>query len=97
MENVTRTTQVSSSIGRACEHCNDLNASRSSDDISDSVNHYIQSHGYHLLHVGTQTSHDSDGKPWHSTIAVLGHPNPPPVKPPVEIRIEHVFVDPKPQ
>jgi hypothetical protein len=48
-----------------------------SDDLSDRINHFIEAHGYRLLHVGTETSHDSNGNPWHSTVAVLGHDDPP--------------------
>jgi hypothetical protein len=98
MEGVKRTTTISSNIGRSCEHCDEwvgIPMGAGSDDITDSINHYITAHGYRLLHVGTQTSHDRDGKLWHSTIAVLGHDNPPPLKPPVEIRIGHEIVTPK--
>lgn len=92
MDNVKRTTELASNISRGCEHCDKLVGG----DVSDGVNHFIEEHGYRLLHVGTETSHNMDGKLWHSTVAILGHDNPPALKPPVEIRIEHVIVDPKP-
>jgi hypothetical protein len=38
-----------------------------------------------LLHVGTETSRDMDGHLWHSTVAVLGHDNPPPLALPTEV------------
>jgi hypothetical protein len=41
-------------------------------DIPVMVNHYLQSHGLELMHVGQETSHADDGSPWHSTVAVLG-------------------------
>ena len=68
-EGVQHVVYVSTSIGTSCEHCNE---SVGHDRFPESVNHYINQHGYKLLHVGTETSYDSDGKPWHSTIAVLG-------------------------
>ena len=45
-------------------------------DIADSINHFIEIHGYHLLHVGTQTSHSREGGLSHATVAVLGRTNP---------------------
>ena len=82
MENVKRTTQVSSNISGACEHCGEsVGYSPRTLGISDSINHYIEAHGYRLLHVGTQTTHGSNEKPWHTTVAVLGHDNPPKVMP----------------
>jgi hypothetical protein len=38
------------------------------------VNHYLQEHGYKLLHVGQESSPDDEGKASHSTIAVLSRP-----------------------
>jgi hypothetical protein len=32
----------------------------------------LQQHGYELLHVGQKTVQDSNGKPWQTTVAVLG-------------------------
>ena len=100
MKDVKRTTTISSNIGRGCEHCDEwigapMQGGR--EDITDSINHYITAHGYRLLHVGTQTSHDMNGELWHSTVAVLGHDNPPPLKPPVEIRIGDAIVSGKPK
>ena len=83
MEKIKRTTQVSSNIGTSCDHCNErIGAFELSGDITPSINHYIEAHGYCLLHVGTQTSHDTNGQPWQSTVAILGHDNPSAVKPP---------------
>lgn len=40
--------------------------------IDESINHYVKAHNYRVLHVGTETSLDLEGKPWHDTVAVLG-------------------------
>jgi hypothetical protein len=85
IENVKRTTQISSNVGRGCEHCGYAIGSAGREDLSDGINHFIEVHGYRLLHVGTDTDHGRDGKVWHNTVAVLGHDNPPPIAPPVKI------------
>ena len=62
--------EVSTNIGRHCEHCTKM---MGLDNFTESVNHYIDEHGYKLLHVGTETGRNSDdGSPWHSTAAILG-------------------------
>ena len=43
-------------------------------DFEVKVNHYLQEHGYKLLHVGQETSNDMDGNPWQETVAILGKP-----------------------
>ena len=94
MENTKRTTTVSSNIGRGCEHCGEWVGADDSGDIGASINHYIGQHGYRLLHVGSQTSHDAEGKPWHSTVAILGHDAPPAIAPTPEIQILNIVVEP---
>jgi len=39
--------------------------------IDERINHLLK-HGYKLLHVGQETTTDPDGKPWHTTVAILG-------------------------
>ncbi len=78
LEGVARTTKVSTDISRGCEHCG---ASIGYEDFTGAVNHFIQTHGYKLIHVGTETISDRDDKPWHTTVAILGSDNPPPLMP----------------
>jgi hypothetical protein len=77
---------ISTNVSTSCEHCD---KSISSDFFDESVNHYIDKHGYKLLHVGQETTPDDQGKSWHSTVAVLGTERP--VKPkkirPIEIEV----------
>lgn len=68
-EGVQHVVHISTNIGTGCEHCNEQIGL---DRLAESINHYIEQHGYKLLHVGTETSHDTNGNPWHSTAAVLG-------------------------
>lgn len=37
--------------------------------FQESCNHLLQDHGLNCLHVGQQTTPDSNGSPWHSTVA----------------------------
>jgi hypothetical protein len=67
---------ISTNIGTSCEHCNEhVGAER----FPESINHYIQQHGYQLLHVGTESAWGDDGV-WHNTVAVLGVGKVPPAK-----------------
>ena len=40
--------------------------------VAERVNHYIEAHGYRLLHIGQQSSWDRNGQQWQSTVAMLG-------------------------
>ena len=60
---------ISTNTGTGCEHCG---TPVGLEHFAKSVNHYIEQHGYTLLHVGTETSHDMRGELCHSTVAVLG-------------------------
>ena len=76
--------KLSSNIYSGCKHCDD----KMGDSIEDQIGHYVQAHGYRLLHVGQESDHAPDGTGlWHSTVAVLGHDNPPPQKPPAQVVI----------
>jgi hypothetical protein len=67
IRHVVRVTTESSRA--SCEHCHHEQGGL---DFPASINHYIEQHGYRLLHVGTETTDDKNGNPWHCTIAVLG-------------------------
>ena len=70
---VKHVVHISTNIGKSCEHCSaHIGATADDHELGESINHYIETHGYKLLHVGTETSHDANGNPWHSTVAVLG-------------------------
>jgi hypothetical protein len=67
---VQHVVHISTNIGTGCEVCHNFRIGL--DDLAKSVNHYIEKHGYKVFHLGSETSHDSEGHPWHSTVAVLG-------------------------
>lgn len=82
-EGIRHVVHISTNISTSCEHCSKSVGGYPGDgehSLAESINHYIEKHGYKLLHLGTETSHDTEGKPWHSTIAVLGMELPPTVK-----------------
>lgn len=66
---------MSSNFGTGCKHCEAF--IDGSNRFDDSVNHYLENHGYQLLHVGQQTIRDDDGHPCHTTVAIVGSSNPP--------------------
>lgn len=61
--------KVSTNIGESCEHCSEQVGVG---NFTSGVNHYMDAHGYKLLHVGQESEHSPDGGLWHSTVAVLG-------------------------
>lgn len=73
-EGIRHVVHVSTNIGARCELCGESIGvvPGGNHRLAESINHYLERHGYKLLHVGTETSNDMEGKPWHSTVGVLG-------------------------
>ena len=92
MQDVKRTVKLSSDATHTCDHCSEMLG----EGVTGSINHFIEVHGYRLLNVGTETTRDRDGNLRHSTVAILGHHDPPPLHMPAEIRIQRVIPDPQP-
>jgi len=67
-KDVTHVVSISTDIKINCEHCNTMVGG---ENFADSINHYIENHGYKILHIGTETSH-KDENLWHDTVALLG-------------------------
>ena len=70
-EGISHTVYLSSNIGKQCEHCN-YSVGAPIRDVPDDINHYLDNHGYKLLHVGQEYSEDNEGKTIHFTVAVVG-------------------------
>lgn len=68
---IKHTVYLSSNIGKRCEHC-DYSIGAPDKDVPDGINHYIDHHGYKLLHVGQEYSEDNEGKTIHHTVAIVG-------------------------
>jgi hypothetical protein len=75
---VNQIVHISTNIGGGCEHCS---FPIGLDKFAESVNHYIEQHGYKLLHIGTESSRDDDDRLWHHTVAVVGKDAQVPKKP----------------
>lgn len=60
---------ISTDVSTGCEHCHFSIGGGLR--FAESINHYIEQHGYKLLHVGAETTGDSSA-PWHTTVAVVG-------------------------
>lgn len=67
-DGITNTVQVLSDEVKMCEHCSE---SVGGEDVAKSINHYINDHGYKLIHVGQQTGVGQDGS-FQMTTALLG-------------------------
>lgn len=76
--NILKTVQLSSAIGKACEECAPEDSPEflftNPDDVGAQVSHYMEIHGYELLHIGQQTGRDQAGNPWQTTVAIVGKP-----------------------
>jgi hypothetical protein len=75
--NVKHVLTLSTNVISPCEHC-DRFGPDSHDRLAQAINHYLEAHGYRLLHIGQDTTRNNEGELWHATIAILGHDDPPP-------------------
>ena len=73
-----KTVHLSSAVGRACEECLAEDSpdflDTAPEDVGAQINHYLEVHGYELIHVGQQTGRDQAGHPWQMTVAIVGKP-----------------------
>ena len=62
-----KTVRLSSAVGRACEECLAEDSpdflDTAPEDVGAQINHYLEVHGYELIHVGQQTGRDQAGPP----------------------------------
>ena len=68
-KDINHVIHISTDVSKGCEHCHFLIGG--SLRFAESINHYIEQHGYKLLHVGSETTGDCD-TPWNTTVAVVG-------------------------
>ncbi len=75
---IQKTIQLSSAVGKPCEECSAEQSPEflfsGPEDVGAQVSHYIEAHGYQLLHIGQQTGRDQAGHPWQTTVAIVGKP-----------------------
>jgi hypothetical protein len=70
LRNMKHIVRVSSNVIEKCAHCGEVIGGDVFFDAS--INHYMNAHGYKLLHVGAETTTDRDDRTWHTTVAILG-------------------------
>jgi hypothetical protein len=71
MTNVKRVATINTNVGRHCLACD---AWQKPDTLEESVNHYLQAHGWVLVHIGEQTYMGDGNLQHHVTVAVVGEP-----------------------
>lgn len=52
--------------------CDECKSELERNNVSGALNHYIEQHGYKILHIGQQTSKDNEGHIFHLTVALVG-------------------------
>jgi hypothetical protein len=65
---ISNVVHISTNVQEGCKHCT---FGIGGESIAESINHYIQQHGYKLLHVGSE-SLPFTGESFTATVAVLG-------------------------
>lgn len=66
---------LSSDVHSACQECSDWIGARSDftvASVAEAANHYVQAHGYRIVHVGQETGQDNEGRPHQHTVIVVG-------------------------
>jgi hypothetical protein len=67
-EGIKHVVRIDSQIKEHCEHCNAfLNG-----EFPESINHYIEQHGYKLLHVGSEATY-TEGHQYSHLVAIVGN------------------------
>ena len=78
LTHILKTVQLSSAIGKPYEECAAEDSPdflyANPEDVGAQVSHYMEVHGYELLHIGQQTGRDQAGNPWQTTVALVGKP-----------------------
>ena len=69
-------------IGNRTKRCDLCMKKLRADELQEGVNHYLNEHGYKLLHVGTETISDARGDKYHTTVAIVGWRDSPDDMPP---------------
>lgn len=71
IKETAHTIRLTTGSTHSCEHC-DEDWDVHENGVADPINHYIERHGYSLLHVGSEFGRDQRGVTVHHTVAILG-------------------------
>lgn len=74
MSEIQHVIAISSDIHTGCQECNEWkNPSEfSGSAAAEKANHYVQAHGYRILHIGQETGTDNEGRPHQNTVIIVG-------------------------
>lgn len=67
---VKHTIYLSTDTGYRCEICS--HEGEWNHNFAKAINHYIEKHGYKILHIGQDAKETGKGNPISDTVAVLG-------------------------
>jgi len=71
-EDIKHIIHITSRYEPSCEFCGERYNREKLYNIDHAVNHYIEKHGYKLLHLGPETNIDKKGNFLNCTVAVVG-------------------------
>lgn len=72
LHDIAQVVHISSNVTMGCPVCTKFTLR--AENWQDSVNHFLKTHGWKLLHVGSEWSEDMKGESIHFTVAVVGQP-----------------------
>ena len=72
LDEIKKIIHISSANEPSCEFCNTNHIYERLYNIDYAVNHYIEKHGYKLLHIGSEMHRDDEGNLLTHTVAVVG-------------------------
>lgn len=72
LDDIKKIIHISTEHEPFCEFCKYQHNYEKLYDIDFAVNHYIEKHGYKLLHLGSETNFDTEGNLLTSTVAIVG-------------------------
>ena len=70
MSDIKSIVRIDSDSGRSCPVGGGCKFYFDPQKFEEGVNHMIQAHGYHVEHIGQETSTGKDGRPYQVTVAI---------------------------
>ena len=66
---ISHVVRINTNEPSRCEHCD---FKIDSHNFAESINHYLEQHGYSVLHIGTESVMTDRDEPYHTSVAMLG-------------------------
>ena len=71
-EDYKHVVEIMTHVFSPCEECDGGPRATSDPSVADRVNHYVQEHGYRLVHLGEDTHTGYNGERRAHTVAIVG-------------------------